>query len=117
MSSSIFDQAYRRRSVLKSLAAAGTLPFTAPLVASTVLASGNKYAGRTINLLIIQPHVVTGKKIAEDFERLTGAKVNVTAVPYDQVSVKATLDCNRARTSSTSSTISIPTRASSPRTA
>ncbi|MBZ7924590.1 sugar ABC transporter substrate-binding protein [Ensifer adhaerens] len=92
MSSSIFGQAYRRRSVLKSLAAVGTLPFITPLASSTALASGNKYAGRTINLLIIQPHVVTGKKIAEDFERLTGAKVNVTAVPYDQVSVKATLD-------------------------
>lgn len=92
MSSSIFGQAYRRRSVLKSLAAAGALPFIAPLASSTALASGNKYAGRTVNLLIIQPHVVTGKKIAEDFERLTGAKVNVTAVPYDQVSVKATLD-------------------------
>jgi multiple sugar transport system substrate-binding protein len=92
MSNPIFSQIYRRRSVLKSLAAAGALPFIAPLASSTALASSNKFAGRTINLLIIQPHVVTGKKIAEDFEKLTGAKVNVTAVPYDQVSVKATLD-------------------------
>ncbi|APG95159.1 ABC transporter substrate-binding protein [Sinorhizobium americanum] len=92
MSNPIFSQTYRRRSVLKSLAAAGALPLIAPLASSTALASSNKFAGRTINLLIIQPHVVTGKKIAEDFEKLTGAKVNVTAVPYDQVSVKATLD-------------------------
>lgn len=72
-----------RRSVLASLAA---LPF-----AKAAFAASN-FKGRSINLLIIQPHVVTGKKIAEDFEKLTGAKVNVTAVPYDQVSAKATLD-------------------------
>lgn len=82
---------FNRRSVLQSLAATAAAPLVGRLGTSAAYAAGN-YAGTTLNLLIIQPHVVTGKKIAEDFEKLTGAKVNVTAVPYDQVSVKATLD-------------------------
>ena len=92
MSIPIIDQAYRRRTVLKTMLASGALPLLSSGVFSSALAADNRFAGRTLNLLIIQPHVVTGKKIAEDFEKLTGAKVNVTAVPYDQVSVKATLD-------------------------
>jgi multiple sugar transport system substrate-binding protein len=92
MSQSIIDQAYRRRSVLKTMLATGALPLLSPNIFTAAFAASNQFEGRTINLLIIQPHVVTGKKIAEDFEKLTGAKVNVTSVPYDQVSVKATLD-------------------------
>lgn len=83
---------FNRRSLLKTLAAGAALPLAARYGALAAHAAENKFAGRTVNLLIIQPHVVTGNKIAEDFEKLTGAKVNVTAVPYDQVSVKATLD-------------------------
>ncbi len=92
MSQSIIDQAYRRRSVLKTMLATGALPLLSPNIFTAAFAASNQFEGRTINLLIIQPHVVTGNKIAEDFEKLTGAKVNVTSVPYDQVSVKATLD-------------------------
>lgn len=83
---------FNRRSLLKTLAAGAALPLAARYGALAAHAAENRFAGRTVNLLIIQPHVVTGNKIAEDFEKLTGAKVKVTAVPYDQVSVKATLD-------------------------
>ena len=51
-----------------------------------------KYAGETLNFMIIQPHVVAGRILAEEFEAAYGVKVNVTAVPYDQVQAKATLD-------------------------
>lgn len=80
-----------RRSLIKGAAALAGAPLAASLVASEAKAAA-KFAGESINLLIIQPHVLTGKKLAADFEALTGAKVNVTPVPYDQVSAKATLD-------------------------
>ncbi|HMN85220.1 MAG TPA: sugar ABC transporter substrate-binding protein [Bauldia sp.] len=81
-----------RRQLLRGAAsAAAILPF-AGAATGTAFAAGKRFDGQTVNLLIIQPHVVTGKKIAVDFEAATGAKVNVTAVPYDQVSSKATLD-------------------------
>jgi multiple sugar transport system substrate-binding protein len=81
-----------RRAILKAAGLAATVPITSRYATLQARAQEKKFAGETINLLIIQPHVVTGRKVAEDFEALTGAKVNVTAVPYDQVSVKATLD-------------------------
>lgn len=55
-------------------------------------AAQGAYAGQSLNLMIIQPHVVTGRILAEEFQKLTGATVNVTAVPYDQIQAKATLD-------------------------
>lgn len=55
-------------------------------------AQARRFDGQSLNLMIIQPHVVTGRILAEQWEKLTGAKVNVTAVPYDQVQSKATLD-------------------------
>ena len=60
--------------------------------AGAAFAADKPLAGQSLNLLIIQSHAVTGKKLAEDFEAATGAKVNVTIVPYDQVGAKATLD-------------------------
>src|SRR5262245_57792730 len=81
-----------RRAILMAAGAAAALPLAGRHATLQARAQEKKFAGETINLLIIQPHVVTGRKVAEDFEALTGAKVNVTAVPYDQVSVKATLD-------------------------
>ncbi|MCX5514950.1 ABC transporter substrate-binding protein [Kaistia algarum] len=79
----------RRRFLLASVAGAAL-----PLVgrAGAAFAADKKLAGQSLNLLIIQSHAVTGKKLAEDFEAATGAKVNVTIVPYDQVGAKATLD-------------------------
>lgn len=86
----MYSSFYNRRRILQGLAATASLPLVGSLARPAF--AQNQFAGRSINLLIIQPHVVTGKKIAEDFEKLTGAKVNVTAVPYNEVSTKATLD-------------------------
>lgn len=55
-------------------------------------AEAKRFDGQSLNLMIIQPHVVTGRILAEKWEALTGGKINVTAVPYDQVQAKATLD-------------------------
>ncbi len=79
-----------RRHFLQTAAAGATLPFFAGT--GTAFAADKPLAGQSLNLLIIQSHAVTGKKLAEDFEAATGAKVNVTIVPYDQVGAKATLD-------------------------
>jgi multiple sugar transport system substrate-binding protein len=79
-----------RRGFLLGAATAAMLP----LVFSTGIASAadKPLAGQSLNLLVIQPHTVSGNKLAADFEAATGAKVNVTVVPYDQVQAKATLD-------------------------
>ena len=76
-----------RRHFLQATAAGAVLS-----VAGPAFAAGKPLEGTTLNLLIIQPHTVTGQKLAADFEAATGAKVNVTIVPYDQVGAKATLD-------------------------
>src|SRR3984957_2113304 len=49
-------------------------------------------SGVTLNLMVIQPHVVGGRIVADGFEKATGAKVNVIAVPNDQILEKVTLD-------------------------
>ncbi|CAN0620777.1 multiple sugar transport system substrate-binding protein [Burkholderia multivorans] len=55
-------------------------------------AAERRFAGQTLNLLFNQPHALAGKLLASDFEALTGAKVVVTTVPYDQLHAQATLD-------------------------
>ena len=55
-------------------------------------ASAQDFAGQEINVMIVQSHVLAGDMMAKDFEAATGAKVTVTAVPYDQVQQQATLD-------------------------
>lgn len=50
------------------------------------------FTGQTLNFMIIQPHAVTGDLLKADFEAATGATVELTVVPYDEVQAKATLD-------------------------
>lgn len=50
------------------------------------------FSGQKVSFMIIQPHKVTGDLLKADFEKLTGATVELTVVPYDQVQAKATLD-------------------------
>jgi multiple sugar transport system substrate-binding protein len=73
--------------------------FLATGAAAGVAALGTKSArsapslsGVTLNLMVIQPHVVGGRMVGEAFEKATGAKVNVIAVPNDQILQKVTLD-------------------------
>lgn len=51
-----------------------------------------RFDGETLNFMIIQQHVATGDVLKADFEAATGATVNLTAVPYEEVQAKATLD-------------------------
>ncbi len=51
-----------------------------------------RFDGQTLNFMIIQPHKVTGDILKADFEAATGATVNLTTVPYDEVQAKAILD-------------------------
>ena len=60
--------------------------------ASAPATANKRFAGQSLNLLFNQPHVVAGKLLATDFEELTGAKITVTPVPYDQLHSQATLD-------------------------
>lgn len=56
------------------------------------IAMAQQFAGQSIEVMIVQSHAVAAEMMAADFEALTGCKVNVTAVPYDQVQQQATLD-------------------------
>jgi multiple sugar transport system substrate-binding protein len=76
-----------RRGFLATGAAAGAMALS-PWKAG----AAPSLAGTTLNLMVIQPHVVGGRVVAEAFEKATGAKVNVIAVPNDQILEKATLD-------------------------
>lgn len=55
-------------------------------------ATAQDFAGQELNAMVVQPHAVAMEKMAADFAAATGAKVNITAVPYDQVQAQATLD-------------------------
>jgi hypothetical protein len=77
-----------RRRFLAGSAAAGA---TAGLGSWAARAAPN-LSGVTLNLMVIQPHVVGGRMGGEAFEKATGAKVNVIAVPNDQILEKVTLD-------------------------
>lgn len=56
------------------------------------MARAQQFAGQSIEVMIVQSHVVAANMMAADFEAQTGCKVKVTAVPYDQVQQQATLD-------------------------
>ncbi|WP_208508110.1 sugar ABC transporter substrate-binding protein [Variovorax paradoxus] len=78
-----------------ALAACGKKEAEAPASPPPVAAAdagAKKYAGQSLNLLFNQPHALAGKLLAQEFEALTGAKVTVTPVPYDQLHAQATLD-------------------------
>jgi multiple sugar transport system substrate-binding protein len=102
----LLDQRLHRRSLIRSAAAAGlALPAAARFAGGVGAQDATPAAtssfpeptvpdltGTTLNFLIIQPHAVTGDIFKADFEKASGATVNVTVVPYDQVQEKATLD-------------------------
>jgi multiple sugar transport system substrate-binding protein len=49
-------------------------------------------AGGTVNVLFIEPHTGASEQLAAEFQELTGASVNATIVPYDQVEQQAIQD-------------------------
>lgn len=97
-----------RRALLRGAAGAGLGLGLAPLAGRGALAQDAtptaalenpfppielpRFEGEQLNFMIIQPHAVTGDILKARFEELTGATVNVTVVPYDEVQAKATLD-------------------------
>jgi multiple sugar transport system substrate-binding protein len=99
MRRTFLERSISRRRFTQGAAAAGlTLPFSRFVSAqdATPVASPPaplpRFEGATLNFLIIQPHAVTGDILKAEFEAATGASVNVTVVPYDQVQQQATLD-------------------------
>jgi len=62
------------------------------LMAPTVGAADKIYAGKTIDFLVAQPHVVAGNNLAKMFEEETGCKVNISAVPLNSCIEKVVLD-------------------------
>ena len=73
-----------------------------------------RFEGEQLSFMTIQPHAVTGDILKAQFEELSGATVNVTVVPYDEVQAKATLDvqsgANQFESSTTGTRRSAPSR-------
>ncbi len=89
MSDKIGTSGFSRRQVLIA-GAGGVVAASAGMFPRPSFAQD--FAGQELNVMIVQPHAVAGEMMAKAFEEATGAKVNVTAVPYDQVQAQATLD-------------------------
>ena len=84
----ITDRNFSRRSFLG---------FTgATALSMTVVACGGNAAGqgdgKTLNVLFPQTHAGASELLKKEFEAVSGATVNVTLVPYDDLQQKATLD-------------------------
>jgi ABC-type glycerol-3-phosphate transport system substrate-binding protein len=96
------DRQWSRRSLLRGAAALGGVAAFGPLLAgcgsggSTAKLAADAKAnpkGVTLKAMVNQPHVTAFTKIlAPAWERETGGKLEVTAVPYDQLTSKQTLD-------------------------
>lgn len=98
---SLLEARLSRREVLRGAAWLGLTagPASAFLAACGQQASPSnppsgpgRFNGRTIKVMMIQPHALAGKILAQDFQTLTGARVDIVDVPYDQIQQKATLD-------------------------
>ncbi|MGF1646717.1 MAG: ABC transporter substrate-binding protein [Kineosporiaceae bacterium] len=62
--------------------AAGTAPESAAPVSSAA-------AGASLNVLYIEPHAGASEQLAAEFRARTGATINATIIPYDQVEQRA----------------------------
>jgi multiple sugar transport system substrate-binding protein len=88
----IINRSMDRRSFLMNTIKGGALfALTGPLLLSKKALAG-EYRGETLSLLLIQPHKISGEVLAKRFEEQTGAKLNVTIVPYDAIEAQASLD-------------------------
>lgn len=81
-----------RRSVLQGLAmgaAAGaiSIPMSKP-------AFSQDFSGQKLNWLVTQPRIGAAKKLKAMFEAMTGATIELSAIPYDASESQATLDVN-----------------------
>src|SRR5271165_6794544 len=87
----IINQSMNRRSFLMNTIEAGALfALTGPLLLSKKALAG-EYKGEALSLLLIQPHKISGEVLAKSFEEQTGAKLNVTIIPYDAIEAQAAL--------------------------
>lgn len=81
----------RRRFVRGALATA----LAGPLLAHPALrrlAHAADWSGKTLRFMMINPHAGSIDPLSAAFAELTGAVVEATKVPYDQITAQATLD-------------------------
>lgn len=81
----------RRRFTRGALATA----LAGPLLAHPALqrlARAADWSGKTLRFMIINPHAGSIDPLSAAFAELTGATVEATKVPYDQITAQATLD-------------------------
>ncbi|WP_299731879.1 sugar ABC transporter substrate-binding protein [uncultured Tateyamaria sp.] len=58
----------------------------------TCPAFAQDYSGQKLNWLVTQPRIGAATKLKEMFEAMTGATIELTAIPYDASESQATLD-------------------------
>lgn len=80
-----------RRSVLHGIALGG-LAGGISAAGFPVSARAQDFKGQTVNWLVTQPRIGAAQKLKEMFEALTGAKVEITAIPFDASESQATID-------------------------
>jgi multiple sugar transport system substrate-binding protein len=83
---------FTRRQFLTDALKSGLLVTLTGQMLLSKQALAGAYTGQSLSLVLIQPHKVSGEVLRKSFEEQTGAKVNVTIVPYDVIEAQATLD-------------------------
>ena len=87
-----FENNFTRREFLAGAIKSGLLlTLTGQMLLSKKALAG-AYTGQSLSLVLIQPHKISGEVLRKSFEEQTGAKLNVTIVPYDVIEAQATLD-------------------------
>ena len=87
----------RRRRVLLGAAALTAATIAVAGCATQSPESGGEgadgdFSGQTLNALLITSHEGAGNWLKEHFEEETGAEVNLTIVPYDEIGSTLALD-------------------------
>jgi multiple sugar transport system substrate-binding protein len=83
---------FTRRAFLDNAAKSSLLLALTGQILLSRKALAGAYIGQSLNLVLIQPHKISGEVLRKSFEEQTGAKLNVTIVPYDVIEAQATLD-------------------------
>jgi multiple sugar transport system substrate-binding protein len=83
---------FTRRAFLDNAAKSTLLLALTGQILLSKKALAGAYSGQSLNLVLIQPHKISGEVLRKSFEEQTGAKLNVTIVPYDVIEAQATLD-------------------------
>ncbi|MFO1539727.1 MAG: ABC transporter substrate-binding protein [Chloroflexota bacterium] len=82
----------RRSRTITAVVAASVIATSLSAGTVSIASAASACEGVTLNVLFPQPHQGAAELLTADFSAATGATINPTIVPYDEVAAKATLD-------------------------